>query len=66
MKILHMATFGLLLVGGLNLGLAVLGFDVVKMVLDGLGLVSIFNLLVGASAVYVVATHKGDCKACGK
>jgi len=66
MKILHMVAYALLWVGGLNLGLSVLGFDVVKMVLGGLGLESVFNLLVGASAVYSVATHKGDCKACGK
>ncbi len=65
MKMLHMAAYLVLWVGGLNLGLSVLGFNVVDMVLGGLGLVSVFNLLVGASAVYSVATHKGDCKVCG-
>ena len=66
MKMLHMVAYLLLWVGGLNLGLSVLGLNVVDMLLGGLGLVSVFNLLVGASVVYIVATHKGDCKACGK
>lgn len=66
MKALHMVAYVLLWVGGLNLGLGALGFDVVNMVLGGLGLVQIFNILVGASAVYSVATHMGDCKVCGK
>ena len=65
MKALHMVACILLWVGGLNLGLAVLGFNVVDMVLGGLGLVQIFNLLVGASAVYIIVTHKSDCKICG-
>lgn len=66
MKALHMVAYLLLWVGGLNLGLAALGFDVVNMVLGGLGFVKIFNILVGASALYSVATHMGDCKVCGK
>lgn len=66
MKALHMVAYALLWVGGLNLGLSALGFDVVKMVLGGLGLESIFNILVGVSAVYSVATHMGDCKVCSK
>lgn len=66
MKALHMAAYTLLWVGGINLGLSALGFDVVKIVLGGLGLVQIFNILVGVSAVYTAATHMGDCKVCGK
>lgn len=65
MKALHMLAYILLWVGGLNLGLAVLGFNVVDLVLGGLGLVQIFNLLVGVSAVYIIITHKSDCKVCG-
>ena len=61
-----MVAFTLLIVSGLNVGLAALGFDVVSMVLGGLGLVQIFNLLVGVSAAYIAATHMGDCKACAK
>lgn len=66
MKALHMTALTLLVVGGLNLGLSALGFDVVNLVLGGLGLVQIFNILVGVSAVYIGATHMGDCKVCGK
>jgi len=60
-----MVAYLLLWVGGLNLGLSVLGFNVVETVLGGLGLVQIFNILVGISAVYIIVTHKSDCKACG-
>lgn len=66
MKGLHMVACILLWVGGVNLGLSALGFDVVKMVLGGLGLVQIFNILVGVSAAYSAATHMGDCKTCSK
>ena len=66
MKALHMVTYILLFVGGINLGLSALGFDVVNMVLGGVGLVQIFNILVGVSAVYIAATHMGDCKVCSK
>ncbi len=65
LKALHMVAYLLLWVGGLNLGLSVLGFNVVETVLGGLGLVQIFNILVGISAVYIIVTHKSDCKACG-
>lgn len=66
MKALHMVAYLLLWVGGVNLGLSALGFDVVNLVLGGLGLVKIFNILVGVSAAYSAATHMGDCKVCGK
>ncbi|MBI2334778.1 DUF378 domain-containing protein [Candidatus Daviesbacteria bacterium] len=66
MKMLHIAAYTLLWVGGVNLGLSAFGFDVVNLVLGGLGLVQVFNILVGVSAVYSVATHMGDCKVCGK
>lgn len=61
---LHMAACILLWVGGINLGLSAVGFDLVGMVLSGLGLVQIFNILVGVSAGYIAFTHKGDCKTC--
>lgn len=61
-----MVAYLLLWVGGVNLGLSALGFDVVNLVLGGLGLVQIFNILVGVAAVYSIATHMGDCKVCGK
>jgi len=61
-----MVAFTLLVVGGLNVGLSALGFDVVGMVVGAVGLGQIFNILVGVSAVYIAATHMGDCKACAK
>lgn len=66
-KLLHMVTFVLLLVGGLNWGLSALGLNVVEMVLgEGSMLTRIVYLLVGVSAVVVLLTHKNDCKVCGK
>ena len=65
MKALHMVAYILLWVGGLNLGLSAIGFDVVGMVLGGLGLTQIFNILVGLSAAYIIVGHKNDCKVCG-
>ena len=67
MKGLHMAAYILLFVGGLNVGLSALGFNVVNMVLGSMpSLEQVFNLLVGVSTAYVIAMHKGDCKVCGK
>lgn len=66
MKALHMVAFGLLIVGGLNVGLSALGMDLIGNVLGGLGLGQIFSILVGISAAYLAATHMGDCKACAK
>ena len=66
MKMLHMVAYVLLWVGGLNLGLSALGIDLVDSLLSGLGLVQVFNILVGVSAVYTALTHMGDCKVCSK
>jgi uncharacterized membrane protein YuzA (DUF378 family) len=61
MKI-HTITFGLLVIGGLNWGLEVLGY--------GLGnylpanLMTIVYALVGLSAIYEVVSHKKLCKNC--
>jgi len=66
MKWLHMIAFILLFVGGLNWGLVGLfNFNLV-MVLLGTGMLAkVVYILVGLSAVYVIATHKTDCKVCG-
>ncbi len=65
MKSLHMVTFILLVVGGLNWGLTALGYNVVNMILGGWPTVEqVVYLLVGASAVYELLTHKGNCKEC--
>lgn len=66
MKALHMIAYLLLWVGGLNWGLVGLfKFNLVEALLGSMpGLVTLVYVLVGASTVYVVATHKSDCKAC--
>ncbi len=66
MKTLHMITFTLLAVGGLNWGLSALGWNVVEMLLGSWpAVVQIVYILVGLSAIYEVATHKANCRMCG-
>lgn len=72
MKVLHMIAFILLAIGGLNWGLVGLGWlvsgsnwNVVEMLLGtGSTLSAIVYVLVGLSAVWLLVTHKKDCKAC--
>lgn len=66
MKALHMVTFLLVVVGALNWGLVGLfNLNLVAVILGGFpGLEQLVYVLVGASAVYVVATHMNDCKVC--
>ena len=66
MKSLHMVTFILLVVGGLNWGLVAFGYNLVDSLLgSGSTLAMVVYILVGLSAVYEVATHKQNCKHCG-
>lgn len=67
MKVLHMAAYALLWIGGFNWGLVGLfQYNLVSALLSSVpALETLVYVLVGASAVYVVATHKGDCKVCG-
>jgi len=66
MKALHMVSFTLLIVGGLNWGLwALLNFNLVNTVLGTWPTVEkLVYILVGVSAVYLAATHMSDCKSC--
>ncbi len=68
MKLAHAVTFLLVVVGALNWGLiGLLNFNLVKMVLGSWPMVeTLVYVLVGASAVYLLATHKNDCKTCSK
>lgn len=68
MKMLHMAAFLLVVVGALNWGLVGLfGFNLVEAVLGTVpSAVQLVYVLVGVSAVYILATHMGDCKTCSK
>ena len=66
MKAVHMISFILLVVGGLNWLLVGLGAgDLVAMIFGaGTVLARAVYILVGLSAVVLVATHKKDCKMC--
>lgn len=63
---LHKLTFVLLVVGGLNwLLVGVVGWDVSAWLGGQESIVSrALYVLVGLSAIYEVATHKSNCKAC--
>ncbi len=61
---LHMLAFLLVAIGAINLGLTALGWNVVEMIL-GVGMITkVIYLAVGVSGVYLLLTHKGDCKIC--
>ncbi len=63
---MHYIAFTLVIVGGLNWGLvALLNYNLVDSLVGSLGLTNLVYILVGASAVWLVLTHKQDCKVCG-
>lgn len=66
MKGLHMVAFILLVVGGLNwLALALFNWEIGALFGGMDALVSrIVYILVGLSAVWLLATHKKDCRYC--
>ncbi len=66
-----MVAFILLAIGGLNWGLVGLGqlagsnWNVVNMILGSMPTVeSVVYVLVGLSALWILVTHKRDCKTC--
>ena len=61
MKI-HTITFILLVVGGLNWGLEVLGYGVGNYLPSSISM--IVYILIALSALYEVFTHKSMCKNC--
>ena len=65
---LHMITFLLLVVGGLNwLLVGLLGWDIGMLFGGQMATISrIIYVLVGLSALAEVAMHKSDCKSCGE
>ena len=71
MKYLHMVSWILLVVGGINWLLVGLGgflggdWNLVGMIFGSSMLASLVYVLVGLSAVYEIATHKKNCKDCG-
>jgi len=72
MKALHMTSWILLVVGGVNWGLVGLGgflggnWNLVYLLFGSWpALEWLVYVLVGAAAVYEVVTHKKGCKVCG-
>ncbi|QQG43796.1 MAG: DUF378 domain-containing protein [Candidatus Daviesbacteria bacterium] len=63
-----MLAYLLLWIGGLNWGLVgFLNTNLVAALLGaGSALEKVVYILVGLSAVYVILTHKGDCRVCGE
>ncbi len=63
---LHVVTFGLVVVGALNWGLVgLLNLNLVNMLLGSWPMVEkLVYILVGLSAVYHLATHMQYCKYC--
>lgn len=67
MKALHSIAFVLLVIGGLNWLLIGLGVgNLVVMIIGATVVTDIVYILVGLSAIYLVATHKKTCKNCEK
>ena len=63
-----MVAFVLVVVGALNWGLVGLfDFNLVMALLGSMPMLEkVAYILVGASAVYLAATHMNDCKVCSK
>lgn len=66
MKELHMVAFLLVVVGAVNWGLVGLfQYNLVTMLLGSWPVVeNVVYVLVGASGVYLAATHSSDCTMC--
>lgn len=64
MKGLHMLTFILLIVGGLNWLLVVRGWDLATLGVP-MGLLKVVYVLVGLSALVELFSHKKCCTMCG-
>lgn len=67
MKAVHIISFILLVIGGLNWGLVgVADYNLVDSILgEGSTLAQIVYVLVGLAAIVEVVTHKKTCKMCG-
>ncbi len=63
-KGLHMVTWILVIIGGLNWLLVGLGWNLVDMIF-GMSVAKIVYILVGLSAIYEITIHKAICKLCG-
>ncbi len=67
MKALHIITWILIIIGGLNWGLVgAAHFNLVEKIFGMGTLTNIIYILVGLSALYELFTHFSRCKMCGK
>lgn len=68
MRILHVVSYILVFVGGLNWGLiGLFNFNVVGTLLGTMPTIEkVVYILVGAATVYLIATHMTYCKYCSK
>lgn len=66
MKTVHIVSFILLVIGGLNWGLVgIAGYNLVDSLLgEGSVLTQIVYVLVGLAAIVEIVTHKKACKSC--
>ena len=64
MKAVHVITFVLLVVGGLNWGLVGIGVGDVVTRLLGDSVANVVFIIVGLAAIVDLVTHKKSCKAC--
>ncbi len=65
MKGLHIVSFVLLVVGGLNWLLTAFNWNVVELIFGAGSIAKIVYILIGLAAIYEVATHKKNCRNCG-
>lgn len=67
-KMIHMVSFLLLVVGGLNWGLiGMFDINLVEMIFGSSPqLEQLVYILVGVASIYVFVTHQANCKVCKK
>lgn len=68
MKILHIVTYILVIIGALNWGFyGAFNFNFVMALFGTWPVVEkVIYILVGLSALWQIVTHKSDCRICGK
>jgi uncharacterized membrane protein YuzA (DUF378 family) len=67
-KTLHLISYALLWIGGLNWGLiGLFGFNLVEALFGSIpALPNIIYILVALAAIYTIWTHKETCKVCSE
>jgi uncharacterized protein len=65
-KEMHMGAFILVIVGALNWGIfGLFKLNLVELLLGSMPIIAnLVYILVGISGVYLLTTHKSDCKVC--